>query len=133
MTLKIDANRTISEIREEFTGLFPYLKLEFFKTSHEAAEASRKREMIKTDEKMSKISRNQKFGSLKLSPVLTVASLEAAMRDQFGLNVQVFRKSGNVWLETTITDNLTLQTQNALGKEKSFAAEQPDITDFDYD
>ena len=133
MKIKIEADRTISQIRDEFTGIFPYLKLEFFKGAHEASEPSRKKEMIKTDVSINSISSNRKYGSFQVSPATTVSALEAAMRDEFGLNVQVFRKSGNVWLETTVTDNLTLQSQNALGKEKSFAAEKPDLSDIDYD
>ena len=68
-----------------------------------------------------------------MSPAMTVAEFEKRFQVEFGLNAQVFRKSGKVWLETTITDNLTLQSQNALGLEKSFATEQPDPSDIDYD
>jgi hypothetical protein len=37
----------------------------------------------------------------------------------YGLSVQVFRKSGNVWLETSATDNWTLRQQNNEGAELS--------------
>jgi hypothetical protein len=36
-----------------------------------------------------------------------------------GLYVQVFRKSGKVWLETTATDNWSLYKQNEEGQELS--------------
>ena len=35
----------------------------------------------------------------------------------FGLSAQVFRLSGDVWLETTSTDNWTLEEQNSTGQE----------------
>ena len=133
MIITIEPERTISEIKEEFNVLFPFLKLEFFRTAHEEAEATQHREMIKKNMPISDISRNKKYGTFYLTPATTVATLEATLRDDFGLYVQVFRKSGTVWLETTVTDNLTLQTQNALGLEKSYAAEKPDVSDFDYD
>jgi len=119
MILNFEPHRNISEIKDEFNGMFPFLKLEFFKKSHEETEPSHKKEMIQSDAEISRISHNKKYGAFNLTPATTVVGLETALRDEFGLNVQVFRKSGNVWLETTVTDNLTLQTQNALGEERS--------------
>lgn len=132
MILQIESKKTISEIKEEFHAVFPFLKLEFFTKPHDVSDASLIREMIKTNPELGELSKNKKSGKIDFTPYTTVAALETAFREH-GLNVQVFRKSGTVWLETTITDNLTLQSQNALGKEKSLAPEQPDLSDIDYD
>ncbi len=132
MILHIESKRTISEIKEEFNATFPFLKLEFFTKPHDVNDASLIREMIKTDPEIEELNNNIKPAVIEFTPYTTVAALETFFREH-GLNVQVFRKSGTVWLETTITDNLTLQSQNALGKEKSFAPEQPDLSDIDYD
>ena len=48
---------------------------------------------------------------------MKVSELEKAFSDIFGLNVQVFRKSNNMWLQTTITDKWSLEKQNQNGKE----------------
>ncbi|HSB94027.1 MAG TPA: hypothetical protein VLC28_12970, partial [Flavitalea sp.] len=48
---------------------------------------------------------------------MTVAELEGLFTDKFNLPVQVFRRSGNIWLETTMTDGWTLKQQNEHGKE----------------
>jgi hypothetical protein len=48
---------------------------------------------------------------------MTVEELEKSFLVKFGLNVQVFRKSGKSWLETTITDKWTLEKQNTQGEE----------------
>ena len=50
---------------------------------------------------------------------MKVKDLERIFKDQFSLAMQVFRKSGNLWLETTMTDNWTLQQQNDHGREIS--------------
>ena len=50
---------------------------------------------------------------------MTVGDLEQRFQDVYGLSVQVFRKSGKVWLETTVTDNWTLDEQN--DKEQSLS------------
>jgi len=56
-------------------------------------------------------------GDLLIEETMSVADLEKAFKDQFGLMAQVFRRSGNIWLETSITDKWSLKQQNELGKE----------------
>lgn len=63
-----------------------------------------------------------KKGQITITPNMTVNDLEQCFSDIFGLGVQVFRKSGKVWLETTVTDGWTLEEQNNQGKELSGAA-----------
>ena len=36
-------------------------------------------------------------------------------KEIYDLNVQVFRRSGNIWLQTTATDHLSLSAQNEKG------------------
>lgn len=40
-------------------------------------------------------------------------------RDVYGMGVQVFTKSGKVWLETTVTVGWTREQQNKQGEELS--------------
>ena len=63
---------------------------------------------------------------------MKVNKLENIFKDQFNLAVQVFRKSGNLWLETTMTDNWTLQQQNNHGREISTSQSSNDKAD-DFD
>ena len=46
---------------------------------------------------------------------MKVSDFEKMFHDKFGLNVQVFRKSGNLWMQTTSTDHWTLAEQNRKG------------------
>jgi len=39
--------------------------------------------------------------------------------ESLGLFAEVFRKSGNVWIETSLTNDWTLQQQNLEGEEIS--------------
>ena len=50
---------------------------------------------------------------------MTVTELERQFRELYGLHVLVFRKSGKVWLETTVTDGWTLAEQNNQGEALS--------------
>jgi hypothetical protein len=72
-------------------------------------------------------------GLLHISREMTVSQFEAKLYDDFGLSAQVFRKSGNVWLETSATDAWTLAQQNEEGAELSRQIHEertnPDDTD----
>jgi len=108
--MKIDNNKSIVEIQKEFASLFPFLKIEFFKNSHKVFEGNSKKEIIHT------ITHLNKPGEITILETMTVTELEQAFKKQFGLNIQVFRKHGNSWIETTVTDGWTLQKQNEEGK-----------------
>ena len=61
---------------------------------------------------------------------MKVAELENDFSGQFGLQVQVFRKSGEVWLQTTKTDNWTLIEQNQAALEMNAASAAPELEDY---
>ena len=46
---------------------------------------------------------------------MTVANMQQSFSDVYGLEIQVFRKSGKAWLESTIPDGWTLEEQNRQG------------------
>ena len=131
--MEVRATRKLSELKAEFHDQFPFLKIEFFKVPHHEQEPTAKKAMIKADHTVSEISETEKEGEIVLSGDMTVNELESLFRDEYGINVQVFRRSGNVWLETSSTDEMTLDEQNELGMEKATPPEQADVTDIDYD
>ena len=47
---------------------------------------------------------------------MPVWQLERLFEEDCGLHVQVFRRSGKIWLETSRTDDLTLEQQEAKAK-----------------
>ena len=60
-----------------------------------------------------------KNDSIAITPRMKVIELEKIFLDDYGLAVQVFRESGRVWLETTMTDDWTLAEQNQQGEALS--------------
>jgi hypothetical protein len=54
---------------------------------------------------------------LTIQPLMTARELEQGFRDIYGLTIQVFYKSGGLWLETTETTEWTLERQNKEAKE----------------
>ena len=52
---------------------------------------------------------------------MTVAEVERNLEKHLGLHAQVFCKLGHTWIETSKTDNYTLEHQMARSKESHTA------------
>jgi hypothetical protein len=119
MQIAVNDQRKIYAIQEEFNRAFPYLKLEFFSEPHKVNGASSKKLMKHNSRTLNECRTVRKEGNITITPAMTVTDLEQCFNSMYGLSVQVFRKSGRVWLETTVTDGWTLQEQNLQGEELS--------------
>lgn len=117
MTLHLNADRAIQDVQQEFTGAYPFLKLEFF-TKPGSGENSFYRKHLNREVPIQSAGLKQR-GEFHLTDNMTVGELENKLRSEFGLQVQVSRKSGNCWLETTMTDGWTLKQQNDHGRDLS--------------
>ena len=119
MHLHIAPNRLISDIQKEFNEIFPFLKIEFFKTRSFTRSDFMAHQIIPAQRKIGDGQLAITDGDIEVVEEMKVMDLEKIFKDQFSLAMQVFRKSGNLWLETTMTDNWTLQQQNDHGREIS--------------
>lgn len=117
--IKIEDEQEIRFIQKQFNSMFPFLKLEFFKKPHRNGEASAKALLYDNDRKIGECRLRHTEGSLEINDSMTVTELEQRFMQDYGLSVQVFRKSGSVWLETSATDAWTLRQQNEEGKDLS--------------
>ncbi|WEK33872.1 MAG: hypothetical protein P0Y53_15390 [Candidatus Pseudobacter hemicellulosilyticus] len=120
MYLTIRGDRPISEVQSEFSLTFPFLKIEFFRKEN----VQRQPQPVPVKVPQHLTIRNAWVGKgsegvLEIRELMTVSELELGLKEQFGLMAQVFRKSGKVWLSTTITDKWTLKQQNDHGREIS--------------
>lgn len=117
MKIKISDTTRISVVQEAFHENFPYLKIEFFSKPHQPGARGVKSTMKPAHATLGECSTLDINGEVNILPTMTVKELEQFFLNRYGLFVQVFRKSGNVWLETTVTDDWTLEQQNAQGEE----------------
>jgi hypothetical protein len=117
MLLNITQNKVISDVQKDFNRAYPFLKIDFYKLSDPQRGTAARTHINNTLSIKNAGLISQ--GDLEISDALTVGQLEKTFRDQFGLYVQVSRKSGSLWLETTISDSWTLKQQNDHGKELS--------------
>ncbi|HCL84335.1 MAG TPA: hypothetical protein DIC22_10190 [Chitinophagaceae bacterium] len=110
---------TIQEVQEQFSGNFPFLKVNFFRNSENRVKATSHPVIFGPDTQLKQIQPKMADGELEISESMTVAALETAFFGQFGLSVQVLRKSGNLWLDTSRLNTWTLKEQNDHGREIS--------------
>ncbi len=111
MKIHIDDTRTINQVKQEFMEAFELLKLEFFVAPHQSGKGSNKSELIPNNTSLHSLRTKHTSGDLVITADMTVAQVESAFQDMFGLYAQVFRLSGKLWLETTVTDSWTLAQQ----------------------
>lgn len=119
MKIVINDSRKLEDIQEEFHKSFPYLKLVFFSDPHKPGCETSKALMVHTHKTVGECRTKHNQGIIEIVPFMSVTNLEQTFNNVFGLGVQVFRQSGKVWLETTVTDSWTLEEQNKQGEALS--------------
>jgi len=106
----------LKDLQTAFSELFPFLKLVFYYGHHQIAEGSPATAELDEEKTIGEVRSVPTQGEeLVISGNLTVSELEQLFDKKYGLNVQVFRKSGKLWMQTTATDNWTLDEQNRKG------------------
>jgi hypothetical protein len=117
MKLQVNDQLTVADLSEQFTKQFPYLRLEFFHHFHKEGVGNAKADKIDGNKRIGEIRTQHNASATEINAQMKVADVETIFKNNFGLSVQVFRKSGKSWLETTATDSWTLEKQNATGEE----------------
>lgn len=133
MIIEINDTHTIGEIRQKFSKSFPFLRIEFFlQGSSNLPKAALQLKDLSLS--IGSIRKNHAEGKISITGKDSVRKIEESFRDRFGLEVQIFRRSGNTWLVTTTTDELTLNQQNEIAGEMATMvepSEPPDIHEQD--
>jgi hypothetical protein len=92
---------TLKSIKDQFNTKYPHLKIEFFETKHVVRDTF----IIKGIRKEGAMIPVSIHGNLK------TCTLEKTFEQELGIFIQVYKKSNNVWIKTTATDDWTLSQQ----------------------
>lgn len=114
--LKISREDTVRSMQEKFSSWYPFLRIDFFRKSNGKGSSQ---PCFGPEVRMADINKNFQNSNCELQDQTSVAGLENIFCDKYGLPIQVCRRSGNLWLETSLTDHLTLNEQNIIGEEIS--------------
>ncbi len=113
--MTITDDKKLIDIQREFSEKFSHLRIAFYSGKHETGQGSPVRDRLNGALTIGQARTVQVDGDFLISEDLSVAAFEQNFYKQFGLNVQVFRKSGNLWMQTTSTDHWTLAEQDRKG------------------
>jgi len=131
--IEVDKNQTIDFINSQFNKVYPFLRIGFFKEGHTKGNSVQRSKMILGNVKIIELMLRGNSEIVDFNGQTTVWELEQEFEKKFGLHIQVFRKSGSIWLETTATDNWSLEQQNEQGEfldeDLKFEKESPDDHD----
>ncbi|MBK9257175.1 MAG: hypothetical protein IPM42_16990 [Saprospiraceae bacterium] len=123
--MKINHQTTIQDLFNYFTGVFPYLKVEVYKKAHQLHKGSPIADQLPHHLKLIDINPDLKTEELNIEADMKVSEFENMMAEKLNVNIQVFRKSNEIWLQTSVTDDWTLEKQNGKG-ERSMQQIYPD-------
>ena len=116
MIIEIKDSKSLGEISNEFNKVFPGLKIEFFSRSHRPSKAALVSEILAQDLSVKDARKNHIAGACIIEGTDSVMDIENRFEEHFGLNIGIFRKTGENWIEITKTSNLSLKDQIALFK-----------------
>ena len=108
----INNNTLWVDIQSLFSVHYPFLKIEVI--DHEKSMARTWR--IDHELCIKELGNITDACKIDISNNMSVSEVAADFKNKLGLNIEVLRKSGNVWNAISITGNWTLENQNAAGE-----------------
>lgn len=114
--MKITNERKLKELQKEFNRIYPYLNIQFYSKPHVVGESSSDADQLDNELTIGKVRDKNTVGFMNLDGRLSVGEFEKMFEMTFGLNVQVYRKARDKWLQTWATDVWTLAEQNHRGQ-----------------
>lgn len=109
MLLQIDDTQTIGQLQEAFSGTFPQLKLAFCRTTHQWEELTDDSQFIPSTHRIGAIRKKHDTGSIEIKRSHRVGDVEKKFEGRFGLNVQILFRGRRKWIQTGVSDNLTIE------------------------
>lgn len=119
MKITINDQWKLIAVQEAFNVLFPYLKIQFSGKADRNLGFHPFKGPANGSTTIKECRTVHRSDELTINPMMTVSDLEEGFRNIYGLGIQVLRKSGKIWLETTVTDGWTLEEQNRQGEALS--------------
>jgi hypothetical protein len=123
MNIHVQNDRTLQDIQTEFQEKFTHLKLEFYRKSHEEGQGTSDQYKLDASLTVGELRDGDATNEFSIHGNLKTSTFEESWQENFGFAVQVFRKSGNLWLQTTATDDWTLSEQQKAAEEYDQPAE----------
>ena len=119
LEIEINNSKSLKDLQQDFNTLFPYLKIEFYDIPNITRKTTTRSKLLSNTLAVAKSRRVNNEGSFTFNGNMSVAVFEKELWEKFGLWAQVYRMSGKMWIETSLTELWTLDRQNNEGFEMS--------------
>jgi hypothetical protein len=127
----LKGSATIQEIQNDFRQIFSHLKIEFYNAPHSSAEGSSQKEQYLHNIRLADILGHSADIELELNPKMSTGDFERMLEDSYHLHSQIFRLQRGTWLQTTLSDAMSLESQNRKGIDADSNSEPITASDFD--
>jgi hypothetical protein len=108
MKITIHSGSKVKDLKTLFHDTFSELKIELFKPGHQVSGGQAKAGILDNEQIISLLPDFQPNSPFEFDENTKISEFENGFTSHFNVAVQVFRKSGNLYLETTETDHWTL-------------------------
>jgi hypothetical protein len=119
MTLYMNNENTLQDMQRVFTTCYPYLKIDFSRPVEVLAKKTLQTQKIQAMDRIGWFAGLEHTASINIDGNRTVAQVSADIEKIVDLSVMIRRRSGNVWIETSLTASWTLEQQNREGEHIS--------------
>ena len=112
--ISVNKETFFCDIQHAFSSYYPFLKIDFF-LNITGIDINKKKAIDPTTS-ISKFLSNHPVVTINFNSDKTVSEVSDDIKNRLNVIVQVLRKSGNIWLPISLTENWTLENQNAAGE-----------------
>src|SRR5215218_2887729 len=103
MFLQIDDSLSLEEVQERFSDCYPFLRLRFYSVAHKRFQPTDEAFTIDGKKKVGHVRQVHNNGALEIKSWFTVALVEKELKEEFGLNAQIFRcNPKGKWIQTSL-------------------------------
>lgn len=110
--IAINQDTLLAGVQKAFSECYPFLKIDFFEPQADVKTA--KSLKLKDNTPLKQLDRG--VHAIDISDQKTIEELSHDFEKNFGVDIQVSRKSGKTWNLISVTASWTLKSQNAAGE-----------------
>jgi hypothetical protein len=112
MKLVINNNRKIFAIQEEFSNMFPGLKIVFHAKPSSSGGVPSPKLVLHGNRTLQDCRSIGREGTIEILPTMSISDLKGNLQDIFGLSAEIYWKTENGEKGKSLSGNLTLEESN---------------------
>jgi hypothetical protein len=117
-SIKVHEASRLSEVQSAFNELFPFLRIGFYTKASDIKNGFKLKVVENLNNDLNRFTKKSNApAELIITPDLSVSDLDKMFFGNFGLNIQIHRNSGRLWLQINATDSWSLEEQNKQGRD----------------